>query len=252
MTATNGKNRPILRFVESMQLAAGQLDREACKVSGVKIIGTESLNGRIYPIDVLKRAIPLYEGVRVYFDHLNESTPNRSVTTLFGSVEKIHAGSDGLYGDLVYNPKHLYAEQVLYQIEHAPDKLGLSPHHAGIVETVNGKNTIVEITNVFSVDIVDRPATTDGMFESEDTENIATLEKGTSEMEWEKITLEDLQTNRPDLVKAIQSSIAADLQAQNDLLSVAIEDVIKAEEPAPVDPEAGTGTGEEKKDEGTV
>lgn len=224
-----------------MLLSGKRLDREACKISNVKIIGTESMNGRTYPIDVLTKAIPKYEGARVYFDHVGEENPKHSVTTLFGFIENVHAEPDGLYADLAYNPKHLYAEQILYQVEHAPDKLGLSPHHEGILErSADGTATITEITAVYSVDIVDRPATTDGMFESEDLDSLDTdsdtTEKGTKKMDWEALTVEDLEANRPDIVKAIQASIATDLQAQNDLLSVAIEDVITSDEPAPVEP----------------
>ncbi len=234
------------RFVESTLLSGKRLDREACKIFGVKIIGTESTNGRTYPIDVLTKAIPLYEGVRVYFDHVGEENPKHSVTTLFGFVENVHAEPDGLYADLAYNPKHLYAEQILYQVEHAPDKLGLSPHHEGILErSEDGTATITEITAVYSVDIVDRPATTDGMFEAEDLD---TTEEGKKKMDWKALTVEDLEANRPDIVKTIQASIATDLQAQNDLLSVAIEDVIASDEPAPVEPVDGLDELDEEDD----
>jgi len=59
---------------------AVRIDREAGVIFGVKIIGCESRNGRHYPNDTLRHAIPLYENSKVNLDHPGSPSQSRSYT----------------------------------------------------------------------------------------------------------------------------------------------------------------------------
>ena len=146
------------------------VDRDAGVIRGVKIIGMSSLHNRDYPIEVLAKAKPLYEGAKVYIDHPDKSkqATSRSYRDGFGELRNVTEAADGLRGDLHYNRKHALAEQVAEDAERFPKQFGLSQNADGSARK-NGKRWVVEsIDEVFSVDVVGRPATNKGLFESAD------------------------------------------------------------------------------------
>lgn len=149
-----------------------RVDRERGVIEGVKIIGHESANGRRYPPATLAAAARLYEGVRVNVDHrANEhdegTKPARRVADRFGVLKNIREANDGLYGDLHYLKAHPLAEMTAEMAERMPETVGLSHVADGKVRRDKGKAVVEAITRVFSVDLVSDPATTRGLFESE-------------------------------------------------------------------------------------
>lgn len=145
-----------------------QVDREAGVIRGVKIIGRQSRNGRIYSDRALEQAAKLYEGAGVNIDHPMEQAgeSNRKLADGFGHLRNIDHKDDGVYGDLVYLKSHALADQVCEAAERMPRQLGLSHNAEGYV-TRRDQNWIVEgITRVHSVDLVRSPATNRGLFES--------------------------------------------------------------------------------------
>lgn len=135
-------------------------------ISGVKIIGTESLNGRRYPIDVLERCQKLYEGALVNINH-KLGAEGRDYTDRIGRVVNVRCESDGLYGDLVYNPHHKDAKSLEWWAENDQKAVGLS-HMAQVRSkwTQEGIEEVTDIVKVDSVDLVANPATTKGLLES--------------------------------------------------------------------------------------
>jgi hypothetical protein len=134
-------------------------------VKDVKVLGIYSKNGRVYPLEVMQKALPKYEGIVVNLDH----KPNdpRSVMDRFGQIENVYMGQDGIYGDLVYNPEHPYAKAFEYFVNNQPTALGLS--HAAIARTKmdrGGNETVEDIVELESVDLVAVPATNKNLFES--------------------------------------------------------------------------------------
>ena len=152
---------------EDIDVASSRVDTAAGIVRNVKILGRTSDNGREYTEAAIRNAVSLYERKQVNLDHPprgKENTP-RSYADRFGHLERVHATSEGLYGDLHYNLKHPRAEQFAYDAQHAPHRVGLS-HNAEARTTRNGGRLVVEaIISVKSVDLVADPATTTGLFE---------------------------------------------------------------------------------------
>lgn len=144
------------------------VDREKGVIPGVKIIGKISANNREYTSDALSKAKPLYEGAKVYFDHPDKASKasTRSYRDGFGELRNIHETADGLFGDLHYNRKHPLAEQVAEDAERFPGQFGLSHNADGQARKSGGKWIVESIDVVHSVDLVGRPATNKGLFES--------------------------------------------------------------------------------------
>ena len=145
-------------------------DIESGVIRNVKIIGKVSKNGRVYSDEALKNAVPLYENAPVYIDHPSrmEAKTERSLREQVGNIRDPRWTPDGNYGDL-----HLYQNHADYKllVERATkDKngFGLSHNADGECRRTKGGEICESIENVRSVDIVGKPATTIGLFESED------------------------------------------------------------------------------------
>jgi len=160
---------------------AVRIDREAGVIFGVKIIGCESRNGRHYPNDTLRHAIPLYENSKVNLDHPDgDPQKPRSYHARFGMIRNVHLReNEGLYADFWFNPKHLIAEQLLWDAEHSPDNVGFSHNVEAVVQRQREPAVVEKIVAVRSVDLVADPATTQGLFESQsyDCGSVVTLEQ---------------------------------------------------------------------------
>jgi hypothetical protein len=147
--------------------AALRVDPAAGVIRGVKILGLESRNGRSYRPEALAAAAPLYEGAKVNVNHPKASAAApRDYQDRLGAIRGVIARSEGLFGDLHYNPKHALAEQLAWDALHAPENVGFS-HNVEARTARQGERIVVEaILRVASVDLVADPATTHGLFES--------------------------------------------------------------------------------------
>lgn len=143
----------------------GDASADSPVVSGVKVLGIESKNGRKYPIEVMRKALKQYEGAIVNIDHPAGSEP-RSYEDRFGRLTNARMEADGIYADLAYNPKHPLAEGFQWWVKNDPKAIGLS-HNAQAKTKMNteGVEEIEEIVKVDSVDLVAEPATTAGLME---------------------------------------------------------------------------------------
>jgi len=163
----------LLEYASSRGLSL-RVDRERGVISGVKILGLESANGRSYQPQAMADAAKLYEGRPVNVDHVEGQ--RRSYRDRIGRLTKIELRGDGLYGDLLVNPKHPLTEQLLWDAEHAPENVGLSHDAQGRTIARAGKVIVESIKSVRSVDLVAEPATTKGLFESKSAGGAATAE----------------------------------------------------------------------------
>ncbi len=160
----------ILEFVTNT--APLRVDREKGILYGVKLLGEASQNqaprDNLYPKTTRAKAITLLEGRRVYVNHprKSEAGETRRYEDGMGVARAVEERGDGLYGNYHFNPKHPLAEQLFWDAEHAPGDLGFSINGNGKTVRRNGRNLVEEITELFSVDLVSRPATTKGLFES--------------------------------------------------------------------------------------
>ena len=155
-----------------------RVDRQAGVIRGVKVLGLESRNGRSYLPEALAQAAPLYEEAKVNVNHPrgNPGGP-RDYQDRIGTVRNVglRAG-EGLFADFHFNPKHALAEQLIWDAEHAPENVGFS-HNVEARCGRRGDRVVVEaITRVQSVDLVADPATTRGLFESQQTSALPNTE----------------------------------------------------------------------------
>lgn len=163
-------------FFESFtQQSKLKVDRTNRLIKGVKLVGLVSLdNKRRYSKQVLKDAIPRYEGKPVYTNHpLDPSTgqPNgkrsRTVEEKLGAVVNVRLTDDGLYGDVRYLSKHPMTERLLEAAEDFPEAFGMS--HAVSLQGKYAKDGFYDVESipvVRSVDLVCEPGTVKGLHES--------------------------------------------------------------------------------------
>ncbi|MBY0523443.1 MAG: hypothetical protein K2R98_08585 [Gemmataceae bacterium] len=143
------------------------MDRTAGIIRRVKILGLESLNGRRYLPEAVRKAKALYEGASVRINHPVKPGESRQAEDVFGWLKDVFVGDDGcLFGDLHFLKAHAMAEAVCEAAERNPGVYGLSHNAQGEGETVDGVFCVHEIIEVRSVDLVADPATTHGLFES--------------------------------------------------------------------------------------
>jgi hypothetical protein len=144
-----------------------RVDRARGVVRDVKVIGLTSKNGRRYLPSALRTAVPLIEGKPVYIDHPAGASNARSLSERFGKLVGVHQKTDGsLWAkELRYDPAHPFAGSFLWQLENDPKRVGLSINGDGSGFRANGEVVIDRITEIHSVDLVDGPATTIGLFE---------------------------------------------------------------------------------------
>jgi hypothetical protein len=144
------------------------VDRKAGVIKGVKILGRESVNGRVYTEDAIRQAHAdrLYEGVAVYTDHPAHPNDPRPVRAKFGRLVNVRVENGELFGDLEYLTSHADAPAIAEAAERMPDAFGLSHNAKGDgEEDRDGLFVVHRIVEVRSVDVVTEPATTRGFFE---------------------------------------------------------------------------------------
>ncbi len=131
------------------------VNREAGTISGVRICGGTSANGRSYPKAVFKESKALYEGVASHLGH-----DKRSFESLIATVTEVANDAEGFPRcTLRVDKSDPYAEKLLNTAQHAPEKVGLS--HVAECKTrfEAGVEVIEQIVKVESVDVVIDPAT---------------------------------------------------------------------------------------------
>ena len=148
-----------------------KIDREAGVLHGVRVLGLKSLNGREYEPSAVARAVGLYEGKQVNFGHAERNNPDRerTIQERAGWLQAVRIDFDGgLSADLHLFTSDPQTGKVFEAATRRPDQFGLSHNSDGRVRRVGGKALVEEIYRVRSVDIVSDPATTRGLFESEE------------------------------------------------------------------------------------
>ena len=167
-TAAGGKDagqdgaQRLLEYTTSRGLHL-RVDRHRSMILGVKVLGLESQNGRRYLPQALLEAKHLYEGRPVNVDH--QDAGRRSYRDRIGRLLNVRMDADGLYGDLLVNPKHPLAEQLLWDAENCPENVGLSHDAQGRTRMEGGRLIVESIQQVRSVDLVAEPATTRSLYE---------------------------------------------------------------------------------------
>jgi hypothetical protein len=144
-----------------------RVDRNAGVIRGVKILGKESKNGRTYSSRAMNEAACLYEGAKVNVDHPDgDGRAERGFLDSLGELRNVQRGVDAVYGDLHFIKSHPAAPVLCESAERFPKQFGLSHIADGDLQERDGQWVVESIQAVHSVDVVSRPATNDGLFES--------------------------------------------------------------------------------------
>jgi len=196
-------------FCDSRGVAIG-VDRPSGVIRGVKVLGFESRNGRIYLPEALAQAVRLYEDAKVNVNHPkgNPAGP-RDYQDRIGAIRNVAVRpGEGLFADFHFNPKHALAEQLAWDAEHAPENVGFS-HNVEARTARRGDRLVVEaITRVQSVDLVADPATTRGLFESAETQPAAASQAAATN----RPSIDELKRDYPELVEAIRGELAGEVR----------------------------------------
>lgn len=156
------------RLFERVEGFGGRVDRNLGIIRDVKILGKHSKNGRTYSDKAMNDAVRLYEGVKVNVDHPSRDRQNveHGFMEGFGSLRNVRRKGDGVFGDLHFLKSHPSAEVICEAAERFPDQFGLSHNAEGETHYEGGQLIVESLASVDSVDIVGRPATNNGLFES--------------------------------------------------------------------------------------
>jgi hypothetical protein len=162
-------SRPLLSpgsdLVQEFTDWAGEVDGSV--IRGVLLCGNRSKNGYEIPPSAFggESGVKwLYEGKLVFMDHNSDKPLDRSTRDLAGVVRDV-ALKFGKPRANIDTEGYPAGEALLALAKRRPRGVGLS-HVAGYRRS-RDKKTVEAITEVFSVDVVIRPATTDSFFESE-------------------------------------------------------------------------------------
>lgn len=142
-------------------------DREAGVIPGVRILGRVSTNGRRYSDRAMEQARELYDGRKVNIDH---SLSERKFAEGFGEFRSVivegHGDDRCVRGDLHYLKSHPQAELVCESAERFPNQFGVSHDAEGEVSGAKPNVVVESLKTVYSIDIVGKPATNKGLYES--------------------------------------------------------------------------------------
>lgn len=179
----------------------GTFDRKNMVIKDHVVLGPLSKNGYRYPVATQEAAIrgKIFEGAKAYLNHpsAKEMGDARDVRDLIGEHKNVRLNGEKTYSDLFLVNNRTVQDHVLPIAESAPHLIGSSVVIRGKMKKVEGD--LPEIEAIYacrSIDLVSEPATTNGLYESEN------IEKVEEDMELKDLTLEQLRT-RPDLVEAI-------------------------------------------------
>ena len=207
-------------LTERIAFSGGRVDAVNHVIRNVKILGTESRNGREYPPATIRAAASKYEGAKVNVNHPKGSPSSpRDYQDRIGSLQNVRVDGAGLYGDLKYNPGHPVAPMLEYDAEHNPGACGLSHNvQARTSRGVGGKLVVEAIERVTSVDLVADPATTGGLFEHVESVESETLASPTAGWTFLEILRGRQQGGTAELVEAVTGKKSKPLTTWADLI----------------------------------
>jgi len=183
--ASSGQAERIEHLVEyaNSQGFRPQVDASAGVITGVKVLGAASRNGRVYRPSAMSAAASLYEGVKVNVNHpKGGAAAPRDYQDRLGCLRNVRVQEGGLFADLHFNPHHPIAAQLAWDAQWAPENVGLSHNVQARTSRQDGQTIVEQILRVNSVDLVADPATTVGLFESlgEEPASAATMPSQTA------------------------------------------------------------------------
>ena len=171
----------------------GRVDRENRRITHVAVLGNKSRNGRIYTNTAMESVVKfLKAGKKSFLDH--PSMLGQSVRDLLGKFDNPKLENNMIYADLTLLESSVGKDLLLEVAETCPDVLGFSISARGrFAENADadGREVVEDVVALKSVDAVSQPACTNGVFESEQTEELTELRAEVADLK-EKIRQKDL------------------------------------------------------------
>ena len=189
-----------MRLVEQVNFLTAEFIESATEgrmIKNVVLLGPVSKHGYTYKQEAMRKALPMYEGVRCFINHPTkeeERNGSRDVMQLAGAFESVRHEDGKIKGNIrllddAYGLK-------FWNIAHKMPNVASCSHVANGKLVTEGKEQFVEeIESVYSVDLVVKGATTETVFESEFRKE--------NDMDYSKMTIEELRRNRPDIAEAL-------------------------------------------------
>jgi len=194
------------KILYEMDFSESEFIRDAEKrqyhVKNIALLGEKSKNGYRYLRDAMRKAVSMFEGIKVFINHPTTEEAKakvRDVRNLAGKI--VHARFDEsvakVKGDFIGLPND-EGKRFVDIAERMPEIAGMSQNAMGKFSKENGEDVVEEITAIESVDLVSSPATTAGIFENDNSNY-----KENNAMEYKDITLEELRIRRKDLCETL-------------------------------------------------
>ena len=228
----------IVRGLAPLGAGAARVDRDKRLIRGVKLLGRESVNGRIYSLEAIQDAYQrrLYEGIAVYVNHPDKPNDPRAIGEKLGRIVNVQLIEGELYGDLEYLESNRDAALICEMAERMDSQLGCSHNASGSGEDdAEGIFHVRKIDEARSIDIVTEPATTAGFFEQRGRQPVAIKIKQLFENSWKKYARR--VTRRPRLASYMKALVEQD---EEDLMD---EPAPAGVEEVPTDPDEALAGG---------
>lgn len=150
-----------IRVIEELQEAI--VDKQNFIIKNVSVLGTKSKNRRTYTEKAIDSSVRLFEGATAYCNHTEGKRDVRDILGRFENLRKeTHDGVRKTKADL----KLLEKEKWLLEVaEKMPKSIGFSISAVADIRKGNNEEIVEDIVSVNSIDLVDKPATTKGLFE---------------------------------------------------------------------------------------
>ena len=156
-------------LLESVPLQTSGIDHENCVIRGAKILGRDSAHGYEYTERAMQEASKCYEGISLNVDHQRDGK-ERPLAARIGWVTESEYRDGAVYGTLNLLKSHPMTPSIVEMAERNPLLFGLS--HVAKTPDIKpvraGKPKVESVWSVSSVDLVQKPATNKGLFESEE------------------------------------------------------------------------------------
>lgn len=175
-------------LIEQFDFRGAVVDRESWVIKGVKVLGRQSRNGRIYEDAAIRDSARLCENlpVTVRGGHNREDRDYHSQNGQLRNGEARHLGSDkaASYYDWHLNPADELTEKICYDAEHFPENVPLS-HEVSVYQGEVDEEGVLRVERLIEVDgvaAVYKGGTNRSLFESEVVMDLKTLKTQHAEL----------------------------------------------------------------------
>ena len=158
------------KFIYAIDFKEATFESDKPYIRGVVLLGSESKNKRRYTQDCMKQAVGLYENVQAFVNHPTQEEQRsglRDVMQLAGKFENCRFESNKIKADFHGLPNDPASQKFVNIAENMPEIAGMSQHASGKVRREDGVEVVESILAIHSIDLVAKPATTNGFFENE-------------------------------------------------------------------------------------